>query len=68
MSVPELACSYACIVLHDDGIPVTVRLQSLSASLTSADRLIWLVEICFCCPFNLGEMTEMAGGEDRYGG
>ncbi|KAL2556382.1 60S acidic ribosomal protein family [Forsythia ovata] len=25
MSVGELACTYACLILHDDGIPVTAE-------------------------------------------
>uniref|UniRef100_A0A5B7C569 Putative 60S acidic ribosomal protein P1 isoform X4 n=1 Tax=Davidia involucrata TaxID=16924 RepID=A0A5B7C569_DAVIN len=25
MSIGELACTYACLILHDDGIPVTAE-------------------------------------------
>ena len=30
MSNGELACTYACLILHDDGIPITVCLSLLS--------------------------------------
>lgn len=43
MSTAELACVYATVALHDDGIPVTVRPPSSSSS--SSMLLLFLFDL-----------------------
>ena len=56
MSNSELACTYACLILHDDGIPITV---CVLFSLTSSRILI--PTFCWCCRFRIFLLAVILG-------
>ena len=47
MAISELACTYAALILHDDGIPITVRVPSRRRLLNIESRLKEIVVIAF---------------------
>lgn len=65
MSVGELACTYAALILHDDGIPVTV------IKISYTNQFVMQSTHFFIKFFNLRKYLQrlaFAGGEDCYTG